>query len=76
MKHQQANSFAAIWQLLCRMIVKIFCRRFEIGGAEHLPEDKGLLFTLFWGVQSALVYYGFGLKWTIGSLMGSRSVLR
>ncbi|MCP4007884.1 MAG: hypothetical protein GY726_00055 [Proteobacteria bacterium] len=45
--------------------MKRFYRLFEISGAVHLSEDKGLLFTFFWGVQSALVYYGFGLKWTI-----------
>ncbi len=103
MKQHQANRFTAIWQLFCRMVVRIFYRRFEISGAEHLPVGKGLilcanhvnaladpvivqaampgqldtakivvgslLFTLFWGVQSALVYYGFGLKWTMAYLM-------
>ena len=69
MKHHQANSFTGIWQLFCRMVVRIFYRRFEISGAEYLPEGKGLIFPLFWGMQSALVYYGFGLKWTIAYLM-------
>jgi glycerol-3-phosphate O-acyltransferase/dihydroxyacetone phosphate acyltransferase len=43
MKRRHTNSFNAIWQSFCGAVVKVFYRRFEISGAEHLPEEKGLI---------------------------------
>ncbi|MCP3952587.1 MAG: hypothetical protein GY697_10290 [Desulfobacterales bacterium] len=31
--------------------------------------ESGPVFTFIWGVQSALVYYGFGLKWAMAYLV-------
>ncbi|MEJ2691445.1 MAG: lysophospholipid acyltransferase family protein [Candidatus Thiodiazotropha sp.] len=35
--------FEKTWQLFCRLVVKIFYRRFEVSGLENLPEHQGII---------------------------------
>ena len=35
--------FEKTWQLFCRLVVKIFYRRFEVSGLENLPENRGII---------------------------------
>jgi 1-acyl-sn-glycerol-3-phosphate acyltransferase len=36
--------FLHTWQRFCRLVVRIFYRKFEITGIENIPDDVGLLF--------------------------------
>lgn len=35
--------FEKAWQLFCRLVVKVFYRRFEVSGLENLPQNQGII---------------------------------
>ncbi len=37
------NDSLTLWKRFCRLIVKIFYRRFEVAGLEFIPRDSGLI---------------------------------
>lgn len=37
------NVFVSAWKKFCRLIVRIFYRRFEVAGQASIPDDRGLL---------------------------------
>lgn len=39
----QLSWFEKAWQGFCRLVVKIFYRRFEISGLENIPENQGVI---------------------------------
>lgn len=35
--------FEKVWQSFCRLVVKVFYRRFEVSGVDNLPEKQGII---------------------------------
>jgi len=35
--------FEKAWQRFCRLVVKVFYRKFEVSGLENLPDDRGII---------------------------------
>lgn len=35
--------FEKIWQRFCRLVVKVFYRKFEVSGLENLPDNQGII---------------------------------
>ncbi len=42
-KSRSRELFLIVWTRFCRLVVRVFYRRFEVVGAEWIPKDAGLL---------------------------------
>ena len=40
---QRLTWFLRTWQQFCRLVVRIFYRRFEVAGLDNLPDDRGII---------------------------------
>ncbi|MCU7846317.1 MAG: lysophospholipid acyltransferase family protein, partial [Candidatus Thiodiazotropha sp. (ex Monitilora ramsayi)] len=37
------SGFEKLWQAFCRLVVKVFYRKFEVSGLENLPDNRGII---------------------------------